>query len=53
MDFNKLTEKSQEAFQSAHSLGVQYGQSEVDTDHLLLALCTQADGLIPRILFKA
>ncbi|MEO0587956.1 MAG: Clp protease N-terminal domain-containing protein, partial [Planctomycetota bacterium] len=50
MDFNRLTQKTQQALQQAQSLAVERGHPAVDNDHLLLALCTQDDGLIPRLL---
>jgi len=52
MDFNKLTQKSQEAFQSAQSAAVRMGHQEVDGEHILLALLEQADGLLPGLLSK-
>lgn len=52
MDFNRLTQKSQEAFNAAQSLAVQYGHSELDVEHLLAALVQQDNGLIPRLLEK-
>ena len=50
MDFNKLTQKSQEAIQSAQTKALRYGHVEIDAEHLLLALLEQPDGLIPRLL---
>src|ERR1700723_3333640 len=50
MDINRLTQKSQEALHSAQSLALRQGQQEVDSDHLLLALLEQPDGLLPRLL---
>jgi ATP-dependent Clp protease ATP-binding subunit ClpB len=52
MDMNKLTQKSQEAVQSAQTKALRYGHVEVDSDHLLLALLEQSDGLVPRLLQK-
>jgi ATP-dependent Clp protease ATP-binding subunit ClpB len=52
MDANKLTQKSQEAVQSAQTKALRYGHVEVDGEHLLLALLEQGDGLIPRLLDK-
>jgi ATP-dependent Clp protease ATP-binding subunit ClpB len=52
MDLNKLTVKSQEAFQAAQTKAVRYGHVEVDGEHLLLALMEQGDGLVPRLLQK-
>ncbi len=52
MNPEKLTQKSQEALQSAHSLAVQRGHQQVDVEHLAVALCTQDQGLVPRLLAK-
>jgi len=52
MDFNKLTQKSQEAVQQAQSLALKRGHVEVDGEHLLLALVEQDGGLVPRLLEK-
>jgi ATP-dependent Clp protease ATP-binding subunit ClpB len=52
MDPNRLTMKSQEALHDAQTKALRYGHTEVDTDHLLLALLEQADGLIPRLLAR-
>lgn len=53
MDFNKLTEKSQEAIRQAQTLGVQHGNQQVDVEHLLLAMLEQEGGLAPSILLRA
>jgi len=50
MDFNKLTQKSQEAFTEAQNKAVSFGHVEVDSEHLLWALLDQAEGLVPRLL---
>ncbi len=52
MDFAKLTTKSREAFTEAQNRAVTYGHTEVDGEHLLLALAEQADGLVPRLLVR-
>lgn len=52
MDANKLTEKCQEALHQAQSIAVRYNHQGVDGEHLLLALCEQEDGLLPRLLKK-
>jgi ATP-dependent Clp protease ATP-binding subunit ClpB len=49
MDMNRLTQKSQEALQSAQTKAVRYGHQQVDGEHLLLVLLEQADGLLPRL----
>lgn len=50
MDFNKLTQKSQEAFTEAQNKAVSFGHVEVDGEHLLWALLDQHDGLVQRLL---
>src|SRR5437764_13299167 len=50
MDMNRLTQKSQEAVQQAQSVALRYGHTEVDGEHLLLALLDQPEGLVPRLL---
>ena len=50
MDMNRLTQKSQEALHDAQTKALRFGHTEADTDHLLLALLEQADGLAPRLL---
>ena len=50
MDFNKLTQKSQEAFTEAQNKAVSFGHVEVDCEHLLWALLDQHDGLVSRLL---
>ena len=52
MDLNKLTLKSQEALSSAQNIAVTMGHTEVDGEHLLLALLRQENGLVPRLLSK-
>jgi ATP-dependent Clp protease ATP-binding subunit ClpB len=52
MDLNRLTIKSQEAFQGAQELAARRGHIEVDGEHLLAALLEQEGGLIPRLLQK-
>ncbi len=47
MDLNRMTQKTQEAIQSAQSLAVSCGHVEVDAEHLLLALLEQENGLVP------
>jgi ATP-dependent Clp protease ATP-binding subunit ClpB len=50
MDPNQLTQKTQEALHDAQTKALRYGHTEVDVEHLLLALLEQPDGLIPRLL---
>src|SRR5437588_351942 len=53
MDFNRLTEKAQEALSGAQRLATRFGQPQVDVEHLLLAMLDQDQGLAPAILSKA
>ncbi|HEV7529072.1 MAG TPA: ATP-dependent chaperone ClpB [Solirubrobacteraceae bacterium] len=53
MDPNRLTTKSQEALHDAQTKALRYGHTELDTDHLLLALLEQPEGLAPRLLMRA
>jgi ATP-dependent Clp protease ATP-binding subunit ClpB len=53
MDPNRLTEKTREALHDAQTKALRYGHTEVDTEHLLLALLDQPDGLVPRLLERA
>ena len=50
MDPNKLTIKSQEALTGAQDRARRLGHQQVDSEHLLLALLEQHDGLAPRLL---
>ena len=50
MDLNRLTQKSQEALHDAQTKALRFGHTEVDGEHLLLALLDQPDGLAPRLL---
>jgi ATP-dependent Clp protease ATP-binding subunit ClpB len=53
MDPNQLTQKSQEALHDAQTKALRFGHTEVDVEHLLLALLDQSDGLVPRLLTRA
>jgi len=53
MDINKFTQKSQQAISDASAAAVRLGQQQVDAEHLLFALLSQDQGLVPRILDKA
>ena len=53
MDTGSLTEKSREALQEAQNVATRMGHTEVDGEHLLLALVDQQDGLVPRLLEQA
>ena len=53
MDPNKLTESTQAALHDAQTKALRYGHTEVDVEHLLLALVDQPDGLVGRLLERA
>jgi ATP-dependent Clp protease ATP-binding subunit ClpB len=48
--FDKFTEKAQEAIIRAQELVQSAGHAQMDTEHLLLALIEQKEGVVPRIL---
>jgi len=52
MDLQRFTQRSQEALQDAQSRAVKLGHTEVDVEHLLISLCAQEGGLIPRLFSK-
>jgi ATP-dependent Clp protease ATP-binding subunit ClpB len=47
---DKLTVKAAEAVQAAQSSALEHGQAEIQPEHLLLALVTQDDGIVPPLL---
>ncbi len=53
MDPNDLTAKSTEALHDAQTKALRFGHTEVDGEHLLLALLDQRDGIVPRLLAQA
>lgn len=52
MNIQKFTQKSLEAVNDAEKLTYDYGNQEIEQEHLLLALLQQEDGLIPRLIEK-
>jgi ATP-dependent Clp protease ATP-binding subunit ClpB len=50
MDPNRLTQKSQEALHDAQTKALRFGHTEVDGEHMLLALLDQPEGIAPRLL---
>src|SRR5258708_27554407 len=53
MDFNRLTEKSQEAIRQAQTVAANHGNQQVDVEHLLIGMLEQAGGLVRSILLRA
>ncbi|MBE6889765.1 MAG: ATP-dependent chaperone ClpB [Ruminococcaceae bacterium] len=52
MNPNKFTQKSLEAIQSAQDISVSYQNNCVEQEHLLYALLSQENGLVPQILTR-
>jgi ATP-dependent Clp protease ATP-binding subunit ClpC len=52
MRFERFTERAQDAAIRAAEILQRYGHNQVDTEHLLLALLEQSDGVIPQVLEK-
>lgn len=52
MNITKFTQKSQEAVADVEKLAYEYGNQELEEEHLLVALLRQEDGLIPRLIEK-
>lgn len=52
MNIQKFTQKSVEAVNDAEKIAVDYGNQEIEEEHLLLALLQQEDGLIPKLIEK-
>ena len=53
MNFNQYTQKSIEAVQSAQSIAQSMGHQQLTQEHLLKALISQNDGLIPQLITNA
>ncbi len=52
MNIDKFTERAQEAILSAQKLGEKHNHTQLEPEHLLLALIQQADGVVLQILNK-
>lgn len=52
MNIQKFTQKSVEAINDCEKLAYDYGNQELEQEHLLLALLEQEDGLIPKLIEK-
>src|SRR5690348_10400954 len=52
MNINKYTEKAREAVADAIKLAQQANNPQVEPEHLLVALATQQDGIVPELLRK-
>lgn len=52
MNIQKFTRKSMEAVNDCEKLAYEYGNQEIEQEHLLVALLQQEDGLIPKLIEK-
>jgi ATP-dependent Clp protease ATP-binding subunit ClpB len=52
MDINRFTEKAQEAMLAAQKSAQERSHTQIEVEHLLLALVSQEDGVVPQILGK-
>ena len=52
MNTNQYTQKTLEALQAAQQLAVEYQHNALEPEHLLHALASQEQGLIPQLLQK-
>ncbi len=52
MNISKFTQKSMEAIQDCEKLAYDYGNQEIEQEHLLVALLQQENGLIPELIKK-
>ena len=52
MNTNQYTQKTIEAIQAAQQLAVEYQHNALEPEHLLLAISSQENGLIPQLLQK-
>ncbi len=50
MNMNRFTQKSLAAIQGAQGLAQEHGQQQIEQQHLLLALLSDEEGLIPQLL---
>ena len=50
MRFDRFTERAQEAAQRAAKIIQRYGHNQIDTEHILLALIEQPEGVISQVL---
>ena len=52
MNINKFTQKSIQAIQDCEKLSIEYGNQEIEQEHLLLALLLQEDSLLSQLIQK-
>ena len=52
MNISKFTQKSMQAVQDLEKVAYEYGNQEIEEEHLLYALLTQEDSLILKLIEK-
>jgi len=52
MNAQKFTQKSLESIQNAQNMAIEYQNIKIEQEHILYALISQQDGLIPQLLVK-
>ena len=52
MNINKFTQKSLQAVEGCQKLAYEYGNQEIEQEHLLYSLLTMEDSLIPKLIEK-
>ena len=52
MNAQRFTQKSLESIQNAQNMAIEYQNMKIEEEHLLYALLSQDDGLIPQLLLK-
>ena len=52
LNIQTYTQKSMQAIQDCEKLAYEYGNQEIEQEHLLVALMRQEDGLIPMLIEK-
>ena len=53
MRLDKYTQRGQEAILAAQELAQTYNHSQIEPEHLLLALLQQPDGVVPEVITQA
>jgi ATP-dependent Clp protease ATP-binding subunit ClpB len=53
VDFNRLTQRAQEAVRAADTIAKRYSHQQIEVEHVLAALLEQQGGLVPAVLERA
>ncbi len=52
MNLDKFTEKAQTAILDSQAIAAEYGHTQIEPEHLLLALLRQTDGVVPQVIAR-